>query len=90
MSLLDKISDLAIAIGNDMKGKENKINFWSLIHGASLRVLISNDASGKKYEYHYGTTVLYRFITADKSDDSFFSDENLTNKIATKKVVVNL
>jgi hypothetical protein len=70
--------------------KEDKLNFWTLIHGATARELLVKDAAGKKYKYSYGTVVLYRFIKADKTDDSFYTEIELTNKIATKKVVVNL
>ncbi len=97
MSLSTKITNLSThiatimkAIANDVDKKENKLNWWSLVRGATLRELLSSNATGKKYAYHYGSTVLYRYIRADKTDDSFFSDVNLTTKIATKKVVVNI
>lgn len=70
--------------------KEDKLNWFSLVRGATTRELLTNNSEGKKYAYTYGTTVLYRFIKADKSDDSFFREIELTNKIATKAVIVNL
>ena len=70
--------------------KEDKINWFSLVRGSTARELLSNDSLGKKYAYSYGTNVLYRFIRADKTDDSFFLEIELTNKIASKKVEINL
>ena len=70
--------------------KQDKNNWWTFIIGATARELLVKDVEGKKYKYTYGTVVLYRFITADKTDDSFFTEIDLINKIASKVAVINL
>jgi hypothetical protein len=75
---------------NSIGDKQDKINWWTLIIGATNRELLVKDATGKKCAYTYGTLVLYRYIKADKTDDSFFTDIELTNKIATKTVAIIL
>lgn len=75
---------------NSIGDKQDKNNWWALIIGATNRELLVKDSQGKKYAYTYGTVVLYRYIKADKTDDSFFKEIELINKVATKKVVVNI
>ena len=70
--------------------KQDKNNWWTFIIGATARELLVKDEAGKKYKYTYGTVVLYRFIKADKTDDSFFTEIDLINKIASKVAVINL
>ena len=75
---------------NSIGDKQDKNNWWALIIGATNRELLVKDSQGKKYAYTYGNVVLYRYIKADKTDDSFFKEIELINKVATKAVVVNI
>lgn len=70
--------------------KENKLNFWTLIISASAKVLLTNDTEGKLYKYTYGTIHLFRFIKADKTEDSFYLEEAKTTLIATRFSTINL
>lgn len=70
--------------------KEDKLNWWKLIVSANEKELLTNDTEGKLYKYTYGTIELYRFIKADKTEDSFYLEEELTTIIATRFSTINL
>jgi hypothetical protein len=70
--------------------KENKLNWWTLLVSANAKVLLTNDTAGKLYKYTYGTIDLYRFIKADKTEDSFYLEEAKTTLIATRFSTINL
>jgi hypothetical protein len=70
--------------------KENKLNWWTLLVSANAKVLLTNDDEGKLYKYTYGTIHLFRFIKADKTEDSFYLEEAKTTLIATRFSTINL
>lgn len=70
--------------------KEDKNNWWKLIVSAHAKELLTNNSSGKLYKYSYGDGDLYRYIKADKTEDSFYLEEGKTTIIATRYQLTNL
>lgn len=70
--------------------KQDQNNWWHLITSASAKTLQEESAAGKLYKYTYGTLFLYRFIKADKTEDSFYLEEAKTTLIATRFSTINL
>lgn len=75
---------------NSISTKENKLNWWTLLVSALAKVLLTNNEAGKLYKYNYGTIDLYRFIKADKTEDSFYLEEEKTTLIATRFNSINI
>lgn len=82
----EEFGDLLTSISK----KENKLNWWTLLVSASAKVLLTNNEAGKLYKYTYGTIDLYRFIKADKIEDSFYAEEEKTTLIATRFNSINI
>jgi hypothetical protein len=70
--------------------KEDKLNWWKLIVSANKKALLTNDSAGKLYKYRYHNIYLYRFIKADKTEDSFYLEEAKKTLIATRFSTINL
>jgi hypothetical protein len=67
----------------------DKYNWMDLARGYNvIPTLFSTTATGTIYQYIYQTLTLYRFIATDLSDDSFYSESALTNKLCSKKITL--
>jgi hypothetical protein len=65
----------------------DKYNWMDLARGYNvIPTLFSTTGTGDIYQYIYQTLTLYRFIATDLSDDSFYSESALTNKLCSKKI----
>jgi hypothetical protein len=65
----------------------DKYNWMDLARGYNvIPTLFSTTSTGTIYQYIYQTLTLYRFIATDLSDDSFYSESALTNKLCSKKI----
>ena len=67
----------------------DKYNWMDLARGYNvIPTLFSTTSTGTIYQYIYQTLTLYRFIATDLSDDSFYSESALTNKLCSKKITL--
>jgi hypothetical protein len=67
----------------------DKYDWMSLCRGYNvIPTLFSTTSTGTIYQYIYQTLTLYRFIATDLSDDSFYSESALTNKLCSKKITL--
>jgi hypothetical protein len=67
----------------------DKYNWMDLARGYNvIPTLFSTTSTGTIYQYIYQTLTLYRFIATDLSEDAFYSESALTNKLCSKKITL--
>jgi hypothetical protein len=65
----------------------DKYNWVDLARGYKvIPTLFSTNSTGTIYEYIYQTQTLYRYIATDLSQDAFYDDDTLSNRLCTKKI----
>jgi hypothetical protein len=65
----------------------DKYNWMDLARGYNvIPTLYGTTSTGTIYEYIYQTQTLYRFIANDLSQDAFYDDDTLSNRLCTKKI----
>jgi hypothetical protein len=65
----------------------DKYNWMDLARGyTEIPTLYGTTSTGTIYEYIYQTQTLYRYIATDLSQDAFYDDDTLSNRLCTKKI----
>ena len=65
----------------------DKYNWMDLARGyTEIPTLYGTTATGTIYKYVYQTQTLYRYIATDLSQDAFYEDDTLSNRLCTKKI----
>ena len=65
----------------------DKYDWMSLCRGYNvIPTLYGTTSTGTIYEYIYQTQTLYRYIATDLSQDAFYDDDTLSNRLCTKKI----
>jgi hypothetical protein len=65
----------------------DKYNWMDLARGYTQKpTLYGTTSTGRIYEYIYQTRTLYRYIATDLSQDAFYDDDTLSNRLCTKKI----
>ena len=67
----------------------DKYNFMDLARGYTVEpTLFSSSATAEIYEYIYTSSTFYRNILLDGTEDAFYSESSLTNKLCDKKITL--
>ena len=67
----------------------DKYDWMALVRGYTvIPTLFSSTATAEVYEYVYTSTTLYRKILIDGTEDAFYSESGLTNKLCDKKITL--
>lgn len=65
----------------------DQFNWLDLARGYKTKpTIFETTGTGKVYQYVYETQTLFRFIATDLSEDAFYSESALSNKLCEKKI----
>lgn len=67
----------------------DKYNWMDLVRGYTvIPSLFSSSVDFEVYQYTYSSATFYRKIKLDGTEDAFYSDSGLTNKLCDKKIIL--